>query len=281
MGTGPVRHPAAAGSFYEEDADSLLRQIEACYLDERGPGQLPVVAIDGPRRVKGLISPHAGYFFSGPVAAHGFARLAADGVPEAVVIICPSHYSWTPAIQTSGTWLTPLGHVRINSELALSIRNNLTGFAEGPSAFADEHSLEVQLPFLQHLYTDNCELVPIMVVRQDLGECQMVAHAIVAAVKETGVNAVIIASTDMTHQKPAKIAVEQDEILSDLIEQYDPDGLLSTRRDITMCGRGPVAAMMMAARELGATKAERLAYSHSGTVYAGRSVVGYLSAVIL
>ncbi len=278
MTAEPVRQPAVAGRFYEADANSLRREIESCYVDARGPGGLPQVNPDGPRKIVGLVSPHAGYMFSGAVAAHAFSRLAADGAPEVAIVISPTHGNPMPAIQTRGSWRTPLGDMPIHEEVASAIAAKLPDFRDGPEGFVGEHTLEVQLPFLQHLYGDACRLVPIMVVRQDSTEAHEVAQAIVSAVGSE--DAVIIASTDMTHHRPAEVTIAQDKILIPLMESMDAEGILHTRPDITMCGRGPVAAMLIAACELGATRAQMVHYGHSGEVMASAGVVGYVSIVV-
>ncbi len=278
MSAEPIRQPAVAGQFYQGDPEGLREQLEGCYLDARGPGQLPQVNADGPREILGLVSPHAGYMFSGAIAAHGFARLATDGIPEAAIVISPSHGNPMPAIQSRGSWRTPLGDLPIHEQLASDIAARLPDFRDGPQAFIGEHSLEVELPFLQHLYGDACQLVPIMMVRQDAAEVRQVAAAIVAAAGTA--DAVIIASTDMTHHRPAKVAIAQDQVLIPLMESLDADGLLRTRPDISMCGRGPVAAMLTAASQLGASRAETLHYGHSGEVMPSPGVVGYVSMVV-
>lgn len=277
-----VRQPAVAGQFYRASREALLRELEQAYTDARGPGALPIVNPDGPRRLLGLVSPHAGYMFSGAIAAYGFSALAADGIPDTFVLIGPNHRwgRWQPAIQTSGSWLTPLGEAPIDEPLAEALAAALPEFSTNASLFEGEHSLEVQLPFLQHLYGEDFRFVPIMMLQQDQAE----AAAIAAALEQvlTGRNGVILASTDMTHQEPRAIASAQDKLLIERILALDPDGLLleQSKRDITMCGYGPTAAMLMATKALGATRAEVLRYGDSGEVHPATGVVGYLSAAV-
>ncbi len=279
MSSGPVRLPSLAGQWYAANGAALEREIEACYLDARGPGALPTVNPHGERSIIGVVSPHAGYAFSGAIAAHAFFRLAQDGVPEAAIIIGPRHsYDSRPAIQTSGCWRTPLGDAAIHHELAGSIAAGLPDFTDGPEAFADENTLELQVPLLQHVYGEACPIVPIRVVRQDWAESKRVGDAVAEAARGTDV--VIIASTDMTHHEPARVVEAQDKILIELMESMDPEGLLRTRPDISMCGRGPVAGMLVAASQLGATRAEILKYGHSGEVVPAPGVVGYVSAAV-
>jgi AmmeMemoRadiSam system protein B len=278
MDAGPVRQPAMAGRFYEGHSDALLREIEACYTGTLGPGRLPQVNPEGARDILGIVSPHAGYMFSGPTAAHAFLQLADDGIPEVAVIISPTHVTGIQAIQTEGAWRTPLGDVPIHHELANAVASRLPNFEDGVSGFVGEHTLEVQLPFLQHLYGDRCPIIPIMVVRQDMAEAVAVADAISGAC--AGRNVVIIASTDMTHYTRPEVAIEQDRLLIPLMESLDAEAILRTRPDITMCGRGAVAAMMLAARRLGATTGKLAHYSHSGETMPSDSVVGYASVVV-
>lgn len=274
-----VRMPAVAGQFYEAAGPALREQVEACYLDRRGPGKLPMVNPAGTRRMLGLVSPHAGYMYSGPIAAYGYAALAADGAPDAFVIIGPNHGrgSWVSAIQTAGTWLTPLGEAQIDEGLAKALAAELPSLTEGAAAFRGEHSLEVQLPFLQHLYGEAVRFVPIMMLDQEREAAEAVGQALGRTL--AGRNVVIIASTDMTHQEPRPVAAAQDKLLIERLESLDPQGLLSerARREITMCGYGPTAALLIAAQALGATRAETFRYGDSGEAHPMGAVVGYLS----
>lgn len=276
---GEIRMPAVAGQFYEASAAALRAQIERCYLDRRGPGQLPRVNPQGPRRLLGLISPHAGYMYSGPMAAYGFHALAADGKPESFVILGPNHGStWMSAIQTSGSWRTPMGEAAIDEELAAALAQHMPFLAQGAKAFGYEHSLEVQLPFLQHLYGEDLRFVPIMMLEQDWEAAQAIGEALARVI--AGRDVVMIASTDMTHQEPREIASAQDRMLIERIQALDPEGLLHIRAQhhITMCGYGPTAALLLAAKQLGATHVEIFRYGDSGEAFPMETVVGYLSA---
>ncbi len=274
-----VRPPVVAGQFYEATGPALRAEIEECYLDRRGPGRLPQVNPAGPRRMLGLVSPHAGYVYSGPMAAHGFAALAADGRPDAFVIIGPNHGRgpWTSALQTAGAWLTPLGEAQVDAELAEALAEELPDFATGSAAFRGEHSLEVQLPFLQHLYGAEVKFVPLMMLDQDRDAAVAVGQALGKVL--AGRDVVMIASTDMTHQEPRQVATARDELLIERIVALDAEGLLAerARHDITMCGYGPTAAVLIAARQRGATRAEVFRYGDSGEAHPMGAVVGYLS----
>lgn len=279
MSLQPIRQPVVAGQFYEASAEALTRQIEECYTSSRGPGSLPEINPDGPREIIGMLCPHAGYPFSGAPAAYCYHKLAADGLPDVVVIIGPSHRNPQPAIQTSGAWRTPLGDAAIDQETATDIAAGLSGFADDPAAFSSEHSLEVQVPFVQHL-SEDIRIVPIMMVGQGQGEVKRVADAVKQGVSDR--DAVIIASSDMTHFQRAETARKQDMLLIDEMKDLDPEGLLRERmtHDISMCGAGPAAVMLHVALSLGASSAELLAYAHSGEVHPSPEVVGYASMVV-
>ncbi len=274
-----VRPPAVAGQFYAGGAQQLREEIESCYRHRLGPGELPEVDEDGARKIVGLVSPHAGYVYSGPTAAQGFYELGRDGRPEAVIVIGPAHRPGLGAavIQTVGSWATPLGETAIDSELAAALLAACPVLSEGTVELAYEHSLEVQLPFLQHLYGEPLRFVAIMMLDQDQAIAEDIGTALAQVCPPRDV--VIIASTDMTHQEPAQLAREQDMRLVAHMEQLDARGLLETRAryGITMCGYGPTAAMLLAAKELGAQQGELIAYSNSGDVQPMPTVVGYVS----
>jgi AmmeMemoRadiSam system protein B len=280
---GPIREPAVAGQFYSGERAGLLREIEAAYLSPLGPGALPVVNPQGPRRIVGLVSPHAGYVYSGPVAAWSFAALAADGLPPQVVVLGFSHRSrlGAGALQTSGAWRTPLGEVLIDEELGAALSAYLPEMTDSAVALSGEHCLEVQVPFLQHLYGEALRFVPVMMDDQSAAAAHRVGEALAKAL--AGRDAVIVASTDMSHYVSPRLARQQDLYLAEFIRSLDGEGLIreARRRGITMCGTGPTAAMLFAARMLGAAHGEVLAYHHSGEVAPMAEVVGYLSAQVV
>ncbi|KUO42556.1 MAG: hypothetical protein APZ16_02460 [Candidatus Hadarchaeum yellowstonense] len=277
-----MRSPVVAGQFYAGSRAELLRQIEECYLSEHGPGKLPTVK-RGPRRLVGLVSPHAGYMYSGPVAAHGFARIAEDGIPRSVVILGPNHTGAGSgvAIMTSGKWKTPLGEIEIDRELGEGIRLASEIIDVDHLAHAYEHSIEVQLPFLQHIFGNAFKMVPICMMLQDEQTSLEVGDAIAEAA--VGKDVLILASTDFTHYEPQRSAVEKDKKVIEKIIKMDPSGVVRIvdEEGITMCGYGPVAAMLQAAKKLGAKKAELLKYATSGdTAGPMAQVVGYASIAV-
>ena len=171
-----------AGQFYAGTQSALLEQIEWCYTHPHGPGKMPKVKA-GPRRLVGLVSPHAGYMYSGPVAAHGFAQMAQDGKPSSIVIIGPNHSGAGSgvSIMKSGKWQTPLGEVQIDEALSGAIKRASDIIDTDAVAHAYEHSLEVQLPFIQHLFNVDFKIVPICMMLQDEGTSKEVGDAIAEA----------------------------------------------------------------------------------------------------
>jgi AmmeMemoRadiSam system protein B len=273
-----IRLPCQAGAFYAGKTESLKRQIEECFLHSLGPGKIPRAVQDGPRRIVGLVCPHAGYMYSGPVAAHAYYSLALDGKPETVVIFGPNHtgYGSGLAVMNEGFWRTPLGDVEIDGETAREIVKASHVIDVDDSAHRYEHSIEVQLPFLQYLYSSNFKIVPICFLMQDLHSARDVGIA--AAKALAGRNAVIIASTDMSHYEPQRNAERKDRLALEAVESMDEEKLYSTIEEnhITACGYGPVAAVIVASKVLGAKEAKLLCYKTSGDVTGDySSVVGY------
>lgn len=278
-----MRPPAVAGQFYAGTRSALIEQIERCYTHAHGPGKVPEVKA-GPRRILGLVSPHAGYPYSGPVAAHGFARLATDGKPDTFVLLGPNHYGIGSgvSIMTSGEWSTPLGKLEIDKSLAEAIKNSSGIIDEDEVAHSREHSIEVQLPFLQHLFGSGFKIVPICMMMQDIRTSEEIGSAIAKA--SAGKNVVIIASTDFTHYEPQRLAVSKDHKAIDKILALDVPSLMHLVEEeaLSMCGYGPVSAMIHATKKLGAKRAELLKYATSGdTTGQMQQVVGYGSIAVL
>lgn len=273
-----VREAVVAGMFYPGSPGELREQIEWCYRHEVGPGALPRVNSKGPREITALVVPHAGYVYSGPVAAHAYKELAGDGECDTAVILGPNHSGYGAAVSvwTRGAWKTPLGEVSINEEIADSL---LGGRVEADeTAHLYEHSIEVQLPWLQHLY-GGVSLVPITMLAQDLETAREVGRAI----SRVGGNIRIIASSDFTHYEPHSIASEKDNSLIEAITSLDEKELYQRciSLDCTMCGYGAVAAAMVAAKEMSAKKAALLKYATSGDTSGDYTrVVGYGSIAI-
>jgi len=279
-----VRRSAVAGSWYAGTREALKAQIEECFTHGLGPGKLPKIAEKGPRKIIGLVCPHAGYMYSGPVAAHSYHSLAIDGKPDIVVLFGPNHYGFGSALATmnEGVWRTPFGDVEVDSEVANEIICESRVVDVDESAHVREHSIELQLPFLQYLYGSAFKFVPISFLMQDLETSREVGRAVAKALLDK--NALVIASTDMTHYEPQEGAERKDKIAINAILKMDEEQLYSAVESygISMCGYGPVIAMIAAAKALGAKNAQLLCYKTSGDVVGDYSaVVGYASVALM
>ena len=290
-----IREPAVAGMFYQDSAAKLKEQVESCYLGPGGPGRLHAVNPDGPRKIVGLVSPHAGLKYSGSVASCAYYRLAEDGLPDTVVLIGPNHRSYYPAVALSDdkAWRTPLGEVHLNVGAAEAIVSAFPAAKIDPAAHLAEHSLEVQLPFLQHLADlagKNIRIVPILIgasIRAIIEENEVevarrLGNAIATALH--GKDAIVIASTDFTHYESNETAITKDSKAISQILALDEAGLLGTVEalDISMCGALPTAVTIAACKKLGADSSQRLAYGNSGDVTGDYTeVVGYAAIEIL
>jgi len=279
-----VREAMWAGRFYEGRPERLRAQIEDCFRHKLGPGDVPTVALAGPRQLRGVVVPHAGYMFSGPPAAHAYAHLARDGTPETVIIIGPNHHAPEAAgvsLMSQGVWRTPLGEVAVDADLATALRDGTEVIRESFSGVQYEHSLEVQLPFLQYLYGEGFRIVPLSMLRQGAAVSLAVGQALAQVAADR--NVLLLATTDLSHHEPLEIAAQMDQACLDRIAAMDPEGLLRVvqEQQISMCGAGPVAAVLTAARQLGATQCEILKYSTSGDILRdGQPGVGYMSAKV-
>lgn len=275
-----VRYPSVAGSWYAGTAGSLRRQIEDLFTHRLGPQSIPSVVEDGPRNVVGLVVPHAGYMASGPVAAHAYHHLAQDGKPDVIVVFGPNHTGRGSAlsIMNEGVWRTPLGDVEIDAETADNIVGSSDIVDVDARAHTYEHSIELQLPFLQYLYGSGFRFVPICFMMQDLLSSREVGKAVANALK--GKNGLVIASSDMTHYEPQERAERKDRLAIDDVLRMDEEHYYQTVESygISTCGYGPTIAAITTSKELGAKKAELLCYGTSGDVLGDRSaVVGYAS----
>jgi len=278
-----VRKPAVANGFYAGTKAELSEQIRECFTGPLGPGSVPKPVEDGPRKILGIVSPHAGYIYSGPVAAHGYSRLASDGLPGTFIIIGPNHtgYGSGVSIMTEGSWETPLGQLPIDSTLAKKIQKAASIIDINEEAHAFEHSIEVQLPFIQFLYGNRAKFVPICMMMQDLQTSREIAKAIVEQSKEGDI--FIVASSDFTHYEPHEIANRKDKTAIDAITRLDDVALneLGETSKVTMCGYGPITVLMAAGKLLGGVKAELLTHKTSGDATGDKSaVVGYTSLVL-
>jgi AmmeMemoRadiSam system protein B len=269
-----MRRPAVAGQFYADEREALLSEVEGCYASPLGPGRLPT-ELGEKRRLSGLVVPHAGYTYSGPVAAHAYLALAEDGLPETFVILGPNHTGYgEPLAVGTEDFETPLGVARVDMELAQDLIGGK--LQEDMEAHQFEHSIEVQLPFLLHLRQE-VKFVPICMGAQDYQVAKEVGSILAEVLR--GRDVVVIASTDFSHYVPKEVASYKDGLAIDQIVQGDAQGLYDTIRkhNVSMCGYGPVMATLVA---LGRPKGRLLRYGTSGDVHPMRDVVGYASVAL-
>ena len=270
------RPPAVAGQFYEGDAAALARQVESCFTDSRGPGALPTRQRANVRAVRAAVVPHAGYVYSGPIAAHAYRLIAADRPPESVLVLGVDHYGASPGASLSRRpWLTPLGPTPVDSELVTALRHPPVDVDE--EAHRREHSIEVQLPFLEYVLP-HPKFVPLEVGYGPFSFLEEVARVVRAAVRERDV--LLIASTDFSHYVPPATAERLDRMAIDQILVRDPKGLYETvrRNDISMCGIAPTTVLLAALEGLD-VRPRLLRWGHSGEVEKMREVVGYAAIV--
>ncbi|MBT8171387.1 AmmeMemoRadiSam system protein B, partial [Candidatus Bathyarchaeota archaeon] len=270
-----MRYPAVAGSWYAGTPNLLGTQLEGLFKHKLGPGSLPSKSKVGPRNLVGLITPHAGYMASGPIAAHAYHHLASDGQPNVIVIFGPNHTGQgSPlAIMKEGCWRTPLGDVEIDIDVASKILDYSKIIDVDERAHLHEHSIELQLPFLQYIYGSEFKFVPICFMMQDLQSSQEVGKAVALALNDK--NGVVIASSDMTHYEPHELAEKKDKMAIDTVLKMDEEQYYRTieRYAISSCGYGPTVAAITASKELGAQKSKLLSYKTSGDILGDHSAV--------
>ncbi len=277
-----IRRPCQAGSFYSSKASSLREEIEECFLNELGPGKIPKVSHNALTSVVGLVAPHAGYMYSGSIAAHSYFSLGINGTPDCVIIIGPNHTGLGSgiSIMDRGIWITPLGEISIDADIANQICKNFDLIDVDEKAHQYEHSIEVQIPFLQYLYGKKLLFVPISMMMQDLETSIELGKAIARSISNK--NIVVIASSDMTHYEAGQLANRKDKKAINAILKFDEVELykIVESERLSMCGYGPAISAIICSKNLGASKAELLSYKTSGDVTGDHSsVVGYASLI--
>ena len=281
MTSGVRRLSAVAGVFYPNDKLELNKLLELSFRDDKyGPGKIPP-ATSPKQKIYGLVSPHAGYIYSGSVAANGFYQISSSTFDD-VVMIGPNHYGIGTGVATTreGSWETPLGQVEVNSDLALAISrvSSLVDFDD--FAHSRDHCLEVQIPFLQFTRKDPFKIVPIIVMMQDKKTASELGKSVAQCTINT--DTLLIASSDFTHYEPNAEAHRKDNELIKTILSLDVSAFYSVleRLNVSACGYGAIASVMTAVKILGATKGVLLKYATSGDVKGDtRSVVGYSSII--
>lgn len=268
----PIRKAAVAGSWYPGTATALEAAVDR---------HLAGVTRDVSGDLVALIAPHAGLMYSGPVAAHAY-HLLRGRTFDVAVLVGPSHFVGFDgvAVYPSGGWETPYGVMSVDDACAAALRTSSAIVVEHPAAHGREHSLEMQLPFLQRL-APNLRIVPLVMGYQTSDTACALGDALGRAL--AGRRVLVIASTDLSHYHSAAVAKELDRVVIDRVAAFDAEGLqraLDARPDHA-CGGGPTVAVMRAARQLGARDAIVLDYADSGDVSGDKSaVVGYLAAAM-
>jgi AmmeMemoRadiSam system protein B len=251
--------------------------IKDCYLHPLGPGKAPPAPAVH-EKVVAVVSPHAGYEYSGPVAAHSYLHVSSLRDPDLIVVVAPNHYGIGSGVSTfkEGEWETPLGRMKVDEEAAAELVRTSEVTAFDPDAHRMEHSLEVQLPFLQEIYGDSVPFLPISLLFQDSDTAKNIAASIVKVIGTK--KAVLVASSDLTHYEPAAVAKKKDSALLECIVKMDNEAFYSTleRLQVTACGYGPIATVMEASLAIGLGRGELLKYANSGDTTGDNSqVVGY------
>jgi AmmeMemoRadiSam system protein B len=274
-----IRKSVVAGVFYPSGKNMLIDTIQDLFLGPLGPGDVPKVNPDPLEKPTGLISPHAGYMYSGQVAAWGYHELARKGAPKTAILIGPNHTGYGPRVSVypEGSWETPLGNVEIDEEAVRILLENSEYLSSDTSAHMMEHSLEVQIPFLQFLYGDSFKIVPIVLKDQSPEIAKDLSYAI-SRYLSLNHSTVVIASTDLNHYEDQETTLRKDKAVIEAIESQNPAILYSAvyELEISMCGYGAVATLMML--DLG--KPRVLKHATSGDVSGDYlEVVGYLSVI--
>jgi AmmeMemoRadiSam system protein B len=264
------RQPAVAGQFYSGNSKQLRSDLAEMIPDTPAT-----------HKVIGIMAPHAGYVYSGAIAGAIFSSIK---IPTTVLILGPNHHGTGAgvALYPDGEWITPLGTIHINSRLNSLLQHNVPFVQSDTAAHEFEHSLEVQVPFIQYLQAD-ATVCAICLGQGDFVAVRKIGEAVAAAIRAYGSDVLIVASSDMTHYESADSAKRKDSLALDRVLNFDPQGLLQVCRDeqITMCGAVPAAVMLVAAGQLGATQSEQVAYGNSGDVTGdNRQVVGYAAGKV-
>ena len=276
-----LREPAVSGIFYPKNPNELREDIESLFRDPNfGPGNLPPSGNN--ERIYGMVSPHAGYMYSGAVAAHGYYDLSSSKF-ESALILGPNHYGLGSevALMDKGSWETPLGKVEIDSEVAQSITQNCDIISIDESAHSRDHCIEVQLPFLQYIKGE-FKIVPIILINQGKNTCKKLGTDIYESIKDR--NLIPIASSDLTHYEANNLAYEKDKLLISAILSLDIEKFYSVliSFNVTACGYGAIATVMEISKRMGATKGKLLKYATSGDIAGdNKSVVGYSSILFV
>ena len=269
-----IRKPVVAGQFYPDNKEDLKDMIKHCFEHKYGPGYQN---IESNEKIFGIICPHAGYVYSGPTACHSYKSISSQN-PELVIIIGPNHFGVgkNAATMIDAKWLTPLGLVKIDSDAARDVAEISNVIEIDNYSHSRDHSLEVQVPMLQSVFSNKFQILPIILLAQDLETARDVGNAVSEVAKKR--NSIIVASSDFTHYEENSFAHLQDKALIEPILEIDVERFYHVLKEkrVTACGYGAIASTMIACKNLGATRGELLSYATSGDVSGDTdSVVGY------
>jgi len=276
-----IRPPVAAGNFYNLNPELLKKQIDRCFKHKLGPKSMKK------QKFVAAVVPHAGYEYSGPIAAWVYSRVEKTNY----IILGPNHSGMGLrfAIMRNGLWKTPLGEIVIKEDVAGKLIEKCKLLEYDVMAHEKEHSIEVQLPFLQYRFGNDFKFIPISIMNEFpddtlLESCKLVGKVIAEVIKKDKGSWTIIASSDFSHYIPQKMANKTDKYVIKAILKLDEKDFFAriNERNASVCGFGPIAVAMVAAKELGAKKGELLKYATSGDVIEDfGSVVGYASMLMV
>ena len=275
-----IRPPVVAGTFNNLNSEMLKKQIKACFDHKLGPKKIKE------ENFIATIAPHAGYLYSGPVAAWSYSRMKKANY----IILGPNHTGMGSkfGVMREGVWKTPLGPAKIDEKIAKELIESCPLLEYDIISHESEHSIEVQLPFLQYRFNDNFKFVPICVLNEFpsfdfLEECKVVADAIANVIKKQKEKWIIIASSDFSHYIPYESAYSIDNYVIDAILRLDEKDFFSRlqEKNASVCGFGPIAIAIIATKKLGGKKGKLLKYATSGDVTFDRgAIVGYASIIL-
>lgn len=276
-----VREPVVAGTFYHLNPEMLKKQIEGCFNHKLGPRMIKKESFLG-----GIV-PHAGYEYSGPIAAWVYSR-----IERANYIILGTNHSGLGAdfaIMKEGFWKTPLGGIVVSTEMAEKLMEKCKLLEHDVVPHQPEHSIEVQLPFLQYRFGNDFKIVPICIKNEFADEnfldaCRVVGKGIADVIKKSKEKWIILATTDFSHYVPQEIAYETDKSVINPILKLDEKKFFVriNEKNASLCGFGAVATLITTAKELGSKKAKLLSYKTSGDITGELgSVVGYASIIFV
>ncbi len=265
-----IRQPAVAGSFYSGNASQLKTDIEGLIIKDCEK-----------QAALGVVSPHAGYMYSGRVAGNLYSRIV---VPDTVVILAPNHtgYGAPYSLWPAGTWRTPLGDVEVDEEVVDGLARECSLVEKDQDAHLDEHAAEVQLPFVQY-FNARARIAVMVISSQNIADLKDIGKGLSRVLQKLRPNALVVASSDMTHYESQAMVNKKDKAAIEEVLSLNEDNLYNKvcSMRITMCGIFPTIAMLVCSKERGAKKAELVRYETSGDVSGDYSrVVGYAGIMI-